>query len=42
MGTTNNTGATTGDPREEIPVIGGQVAAKITSPDDQPPVLSPH
>jgi membrane protein DedA with SNARE-associated domain len=30
----------TGDPREEIPVIGQQVAAKITRPDDQPPVLS--
>lgn len=30
----------TGDPREEIPVIGGQVAAKISCPDDQPPILS--
>ena len=30
----------TGDPREELPVIGPQVAAKITCPDDQPPVLS--
>jgi membrane protein DedA with SNARE-associated domain len=30
----------TGDPREELPVIGPQVAAKITRPDDQPPVLS--
>jgi membrane protein DedA with SNARE-associated domain len=29
----------TGDPREELPVIGQQVAAKIT-PSDQPPVLS--
>jgi membrane protein DedA with SNARE-associated domain len=30
----------TGDPREEIPVIGPQVAAKITRPEDQPPVLT--
>jgi len=30
----------TGDPREELPVIGGQVAAKITSPDDHPAVRS--
>jgi len=30
----------TGDPREELPVIGPQVAAKITCPDNQPPVLS--
>ena len=30
----------TGDPREELPVIGGQVAAKIRCPDDQPPMLS--
>jgi hypothetical protein len=30
----------TGDPREELPVIGPQVAAKIKSPDNQPPVLS--
>jgi membrane protein DedA with SNARE-associated domain len=29
----------TGDPREELPVIGQQVAAKIT-PSDQSPVLS--
>jgi membrane protein DedA with SNARE-associated domain len=30
----------TGDPREELPVIGGQVAAKMTCPDNQPPILS--
>jgi membrane protein DedA with SNARE-associated domain len=30
----------TGDPREEMPVIGEQLAAKINSPDDQPPVLA--
>jgi membrane protein DedA with SNARE-associated domain len=30
----------TGDPREELPVIGEQVAAKITCPDNQPPVRS--
>lgn len=30
----------TGDPQEELPVIGPQVAAKITGPDNQPPVLS--
>jgi membrane protein DedA with SNARE-associated domain len=30
----------TGDPREEIPVIGQQVAAKITRPEDQPPILT--
>jgi membrane protein DedA with SNARE-associated domain len=30
----------TGDPREELPVIGEQVAAKVSSPDDQPPVLA--
>src|SRR5207247_2228876 len=30
----------TGDPREELPVIGGQVAAKISAPEDQPPVLT--
>jgi membrane protein DedA with SNARE-associated domain len=29
----------TGDPREELPVIGGQVAAKIACPDDKEPVL---
>lgn len=31
----------TGDPREELPVIGGQVAAKIKCPDDEPPILTP-
>lgn len=30
----------TGDPREELPVIGEQVAAKITCPGNQTPVLS--
>jgi len=30
----------TGDPREEIPVIGQQVAAKISNPDIPSPVLS--
>jgi membrane protein DedA with SNARE-associated domain len=30
----------TGDPREELPVIGPQVAAKIKAPEDQPQMLS--
>jgi hypothetical protein len=30
----------TGDPREELPVIGGQLAAKVTRPGDQLPVHS--
>jgi hypothetical protein len=30
----------TGDPREELPVIGQQVAAKISSPDGQPSALA--
>jgi membrane protein DedA with SNARE-associated domain len=29
----------TGDPRQELPIIGPQVAQKIKCPDDEPPIL---